>query len=152
VKHNSIPVITIDGPSGSGKGTISIRVAKYLGWHFLDSGALYRVLAYYALQQKIVITDALKLEELALALPVEFKEKTSGQESDIILAGEVVTDLIRTETCGNVASKIAAIPSVRTALLSRQRAFLELPGLVADGRDMGTIIFPNALLKFFFRC
>jgi len=141
-KDSFIPIVTIDGPSGSGKGTIGLRVAKKLGWHFLDSGSLYRVLALAALREGIELSDEAQLETLAGKLNVQFTE-------DIMLNGESVSDAIRTETCGEAASKIAVFPKVRTALLGRQRAFCRLPGLVADGRDMGTVVFPEALVKIF---
>ncbi len=138
-----ISVITIDGPSGSGKGTISQLLAKKLGWHFLDSGALYRILALAALKQHIDLLDAEVLEQLALNLDLQF---TNGK---IILMGQDVTDEIRSEPCSVAASKVAALPKVRKALLKRQRDFRQAPGLVADGRDMGTVVFPDAKLKIF---
>jgi cytidylate kinase len=138
-----IPVITIDGPSGSGKGTIGQLLAKKLGWHFLDSGALYRILALAALKQHIDLTDIKALEQLALNLDVQF---ANGK---IILMGQDVTKEIRSEECSIAASKIAAEPKVRAALLIRQRAFRQAPGLVADGRDMGTVVFKDAKLKIF---
>jgi len=143
-------VLTIDGPSGSGKGTISLLIAQRLGWHFLDSGALYRVLARYAIDKKIALSDEAAVSNLANNLPVEFQYAfTSHLSSKIILAGVEVTTIIRSETCANAASKIAALPAVRDALLARQRAFLKPPGLVADGRDMGTVVFPHAFCKVF---
>lgn len=141
----NIPVITVDGPSGSGKGTLSRQLAQTLSWHFLDSGALYRVLALAAMRHAVGLDNHHALEVLGLHLDVVF-EQESGK---ILLEGQDVTLAIRTEECGNAASKVAAIPIVRTALLERQRAFLEAPGLVADGRDMGTVVFPNANLKVF---
>jgi len=143
-----LPVITIDGPSGSGKGTISLLVANKLGWHYLDSGALYRVLAYYAQQSEQQSTEQ-QLVVLAHNLPVEFRQLQPDQPAEIYLAGDLVTNQVRTESNGFAASKIAVIPAVRTALLARQRAFLQPPGLVADGRDMGTVVFPQAVLKVF---
>ena len=140
-----IPVITIDGPGGSGKGTLSLKIAKALGWHFLDSGALYRLLALAALRHAVSLDDSSGLEALANHLDVQF----SHDPAEVLLEGDVVTQAIRTETCGASASKIAALPKVREALLERQRAFLESPGLVADGRDMGTVVFPQADLKIF---
>jgi cytidylate kinase len=136
-------VITIDGPSGSGKGTISQRLAEYLGWRFLDSGALYRVLAIAALQASVDESEPEKLKTLAEHLDVSFEKEK------IILAGHDVSEAIRTETVGNMASKAASVPEVREALLQRQRAFAVEPGLVADGRDMGTVVFPQAAVKFF---
>lgn len=137
-----IPVITIDGPSGSGKGTLGLLLAKKLAWHFLDSGALYRVLALEAIHQEVPLEDEPRLEQIARALAVEFTQ-------DIWLSGQKVTNRIRSEACGNVASQIALLPLVRNALLERQRAFCRLPGLVADGRDMGTVVFPKACIKLF---
>lgn len=140
-----IPVVTIDGPSGSGKGTIAQIIATDLGWHFLDSGALYRILAYAAQQRGIPLDDHLVLADLALTLPVSF----SPDDANISLDGIDIKDEIRTEAAGNAASQVAVIPAVRAALLARQRAFRTVPGLVADGRDMGTVVFPTAPVKIF---
>jgi len=140
--QSNIPVVTIDGPGGSGKGTLGLLVAKELGWHFLDSGALYRILALAALNQHIDLTNEKKLAALAYNLETQFG-------AEIFLEGKCVTQAIRSEQCGNIASKIAVYPAVRNALLERQRAFLTPPGLVADGRDMGTVVFPKAQLKIF---
>lgn len=141
------PVITIDGPSGTGKGTIARLLKTWLGWHLLDSGALYRLVAFSALESGTDLDDEAALTAIALALPVEFAE---GQgETRVTLAGIDVTDAIRTETCGTAASRVAAWPQVRDALLERQRAFQVAPGLVADGRDMGTVVFPAAELKIY---
>lgn len=145
---NQAQVITIDGPSGSGKGTISQLLAKELGWHFLDSGALYRLLALAADRHAIALDDEASLEPLAEHLDVQFVSNGKGSTT-IVLESEDVTDAIRSETCGNAASRVAALPGVRRALLARQRAFREAPGLVADGRDMGTVVFPDATLKLF---
>ena len=142
-------MITIDGPSGSGKGTISRLVAARLGWHFLDSGALYRLVALAAMHHAVSLDDEISLKTLAAHLDVQFQADKDGIESRIILEGEDVTDTIRTEDCGKAASVVAALPTVRQALLQRQRAFRESPGLVADGRDMGTVVFPDAQLKVF---
>lgn len=142
------PVITIDGASGTGKGTVSQILATRLGWMFLDSGALYRVLALAAQKHSVALDNEKALEVLAEHLDVQFIAQES-QSSLIILEGEDVTDVIRTEKIGNAASQIAALPAVRASLLSRQRAFREAPGLVADGRDMGTVVFPDAELKIF---
>lgn len=146
--HPHCPVITIDGASGTGKGTVSHLIAKRLGWNFLDSGVLYRVLGLAAQKHSVVLDNENALEILAKHLDVQFiaQENTPPQ---IILEGEDVTDIIRTEKIGNIASIVGALPAVRTALLNRQRAFRKLPGLVTDGRDMGTVIFPDAELKIF---
>lgn len=143
------PVITIDGPSGSGKGTISQILASKLGWYLLDSGALYRLVAHIARQEGIGLKDAAALSEQAAKLDVQFVVNATGNWPGILLAEDEVTDVIRTESCGNDASCIATHGSVREALLVRQRAFLKPPGLVADGRDMGTVVFPHAELKIF---
>lgn len=141
------PVVTIDGPSGAGKGTISALLAKQLNWKFLDSGAIYRVLAIASFHHQIDCEDEDGLVPLASSLDVSFE--TSEGNSKIILEGEDVTYSIRTEEVGSVASKVASLPRVREALLRRQRAFREAPGLVADGRDMGTVVFPHADAKIF---
>jgi CMP/dCMP kinase len=138
-----IPVIAIDGPSASGKGTVAQRVAVKLGFHYLDSGALYRLVALAAIRSGVDLDGEGALGEVAANLEVAFID------SQIRLRGEDVSDAIRAETCSNAASKIAAFPRVRLALLDRQRAFRELPGLVADGRDMGSVVFPEAVLKIF---
>lgn len=143
------PVITIDGASGTGKGVVSQLVAKNLGWRLLDSGALYRVLALAAEKHGISFDNETALKVLAECLDVQFIASVSGELPSILLEGQEVTHTIRTEKIGNAASKVGALASVRTALLSRQRAFREPPGLVADGRDMGTVIFPDAELKIF---
>jgi len=142
------PVITIDGASGTGKGTVSQLLAKGLGWKFLDSGALYRVLALAAQKHSVASDNEKSLEVLAEYLDVQFIAR-DGRFPNVILEGEEVTDVIRTEKIGNAASIVAAFPAVRAALLSRQRVFRERPGLVADGRDMGTVVFPDAELKIF---
>lgn len=141
---STIPVITLDGPSGTGKGTVCHMLAEHLGWHFLDSGAIYRVLAYAARKRDIDFGDEEKLVALACALDLRFV--LGGV---VLLDGEDVSDAIRAERCGQDASKIATIPAIRAALLARQRAFATLPGLVTDGRDMGTVVFPNAVLKIY---
>jgi cytidylate kinase len=147
--RQSIPVITIDGPSGAGKGTVSRILADKLGWHLLDSGAIYRVLALAALHHDIPSDDELGLIALASDLDVKFDVEEQKNLTHIILEGEDVTLSIRAEAVGNMASKIAALPRIREALLRRQRAFKELPGLVADGRDLGTVVFPQAEAKIF---
>jgi cytidylate kinase len=137
------PVIAIDGPSASGKGTVAQAVASALGFHYLDSGALYRLVALDALDRGVDLDDAGALARLAATLDVRF----AGE--DVFLAGERATAAIRTESCGVAASRVAALPEVRTALLDRQRAFRQHPGLVADGRDMGSVVFPDARLKVY---
>ncbi len=139
----AVPVITLDGPSGSGKGTVGRAVAERLGWHFLDSGALYRVLGLAALEHGVDLADEAALAELARTLDVAFE----GER--VVLEGRDVSGEIRSEAAGAAASKVAALPAVREALLDRQRAFRRPPGLVADGRDMGTVVFPDAPLKVF---
>ena len=142
------PVLTIDGPSGSGKGTISRIAAARLGWHYLDSGALYRVVGYAAGRDGADLGDQDGLAALALRTDIRFV--TSGDaEPRVVVDGVDATDLIRTETAGAAASTIAPIPAVRQALLAKQHAFRQPPGLVADGRDMGTIVFPDARWKVF---
>ena len=145
----SAPVITLDGPSGSGKGTLAGLLANRLGWNLLDSGAIYRLLAYGAGKRGIDLADEAALAELAGRLDVEFVPGQPGQEQVTLLDGEDVTRAIRTEQAGAGASKVAALPAVRAALLDRQRAFRAAPGLIADGRDMGTVVFPDAPLKIF---
>ncbi|MGI5309877.1 (d)CMP kinase [Rheinheimera sp. WS51] len=145
--HNAA-VITIDGPGGSGKGTICRLLAQRLGWKLLDSGAIYRVLALAAMHHNIAYDDEEALQPLAAHLDVQFTSDEQGNVR-IILEGENVTNTIRTEQVGMVASTIASLPRVREALLRRQRAFAEEPGLVADGRDMGTVVFPKAIVKIF---
>ncbi len=145
---SSIPVVAIDGPSGSGKGTIARRVADQLDWHLLDSGALYRLVALAAGENGIALDDIAALAELAAELDVVFGSDTAGEEQ-ILLQGRDVTKQIRTEDCGTGASAVAALPAVRNALLGLQRGFRKAPGLVADGRDMGTHVFADARLKVF---
>ena len=146
--QESIPVITIDGPSGAGKGTVARIVAEQLGWHLLDSGAIYRVLAVAAQHHNISVEDEESLLPIAAHLDVQFQICSEG-EGKVILEGEDVSNAIRTEEIGALASKVAAFPRVREALLRRQRAFKVSPGLVADGRDMGTVVFIDAPVKVF---
>ncbi|MFC1503168.1 (d)CMP kinase [Pseudomonadota bacterium] len=141
------PVITVDGPSGAGKGTLCMLLAEKLGWNLLDSGAIYRVLALAAIHHGVDIASEDALVPLAAHLDVQFIAE--GELVKVILEGEDVSNTLRTEEVGNTASKVAALPRVREALLRRQRAFSHAPGLVADGRDMGTVVFPGAEVKFF---
>ena len=142
------PVLAIDGPSGSGKGTIARRVAQALGWHLLDSGALYRLVGLAGARRGIDPGAAAELAVLARELDIRFEVDPEGSER-IVLDGEEVGPELRTEECGRLASAVAALPAVREALLGLQRGFREAPGLVADGRDMGTHVFPDATLKVF---
>ncbi len=142
------PVITVDGPSGSGKGTLCKLLAEALGWNLLDSGALYRLVGLAAKHHGVAPDDEPALVVLAAHLDVQFIAE-KDKDLRIILEGEEVTNAIRTEEAGSWASKVAAIGAVRDALLERQRAFAEEPGLIADGRDMGTVVFPDAGLKVY---
>ena len=146
--QESVPVITIDGPSGAGKGTAARLVAEQLGWELLDSGAIYRVLAVATQHHGVGVEEEEPLIPMAAHLDVQFATDENG-EGQVILEGENVTKHIRTEEVGALASKVAAFPRVREALLRRQRAFRVLPGLVADGRDMGTVVFTDAPVKVF---
>jgi CMP/dCMP kinase len=143
-----VPVMTIDGPSGSGKGTVSRAAARALGWALLDSGALYRLVALAGRQAGLGLDDEAGLARLAQTAEIRFGSGRSGEEA-VWLGTQEVTDAIRTEQAGNDASKVAALPEVRAALLERQRRFAVPPGLVADGRDMGTVVFPEAEVKIF---
>jgi CMP/dCMP kinase len=142
-----ILVVTIDGPSGSGKGTLSQLLAKQLGFHLLDSGALYRITALASLQNNIDLDNVEAVAGVALNLQIRFD--VSGDKTVIFLEDKNVTDAIRSEAISMAASKVAAYPAVRSALLARQRAFATAPGLIADGRDMGTVVFPSAPVKLF---
>lgn len=137
------PVITIDGPAGAGKGTIACMLADKLGWHMLDSGAIYRVAALAALRRKLDLQDETAIAAMIPGLQIEFRD------GEAWLDGTVVTSEIRNEACASATSKIAALPTVRAALLELQRHFQQVPGLVADGRDMGTVVFPRANHKFY---
>lgn len=141
------PVVTIDGPGGAGKGTLCMLLATKLGWHLLDSGAIYRVLAVAANRREIALDDVNSLADLASKLDVRFP--IENDQVLIVLDSQDVTAEIRTEATGNLASKVAAYPEVRAALLQRQQNFAQFPGLIADGRDMGTVVFPTAELKVF---
>ena len=143
----NIPVIAVDGPSGVGKGTLCQALANHFNWHLLDSGAIYRVLALAALKKNIALDDINQLTKLALNLPLTFD--SSHDDVKVLLSGVDVSKEIRTEQTGGAASKVAAINEVRTALLQRQRDFRQLPGLIADGRDMGTVVFSDAPVKIF---
>lgn len=143
----TVPVLTIDGPGGAGKGTISGLIAERLGWHLLDSGALYRLTAQAAVKHNVALDDELGLARLAEKLDVAFPVEDGLPRT--LLEGEDVGQAIRTEQAGERASQVAALPAVRQALLQRQRDFCQTPGLVADGRDMGTVVFPDASLKIF---
>jgi cytidylate kinase len=150
------PVIAIDGPSGSGKGTISQIVAQELRWNFLDSGALYRLVALAAVQHEVSLDNESALAGLALQLNARFVSNSDLNKTDlsrveaVVLLDDVdVTKSLRTQECAEAASRVAALPALRLALLDRQRAFRQAPGLVADGRDMGSVVFPDAVLKIF---
>ncbi|QQZ30668.1 (d)CMP kinase [Thiothrix subterranea] len=138
-----IPVITIDGPAGAGKGTIACMLADKLGWHMLDSGAIYRVAAVAALRRNLNLQDETALAAMIPTLNIAFKN------GEAWLNGDIITSEIRNETCASATSQIAVLPAVRAALLELQRQFCQLPGLVADGRDMGTVVFPRATHKFY---
>jgi len=144
---HSVPVIAIDGPGGAGKGTVALLLARQMGWHLLDSGSLYRITAYAATAKGVDLQSSAEVAEVARNLPVTFKLDHQGV--NIFLNGQDVTSIIRTEEGGRAASIVAADPAVRDALITRQQAFAEAPGLVADGRDMGTVVFPSARLKIF---
>lgn len=144
----AVNVITVDGPSGSGKGTVSRALAERLGWHFLDSGSLYRLLAYAALKDGIAMDDEAALVDLTRRL-TDSHQLPAPDNPAVLLDGENVSDALRTERCGDAASRVAVLPGVRQALLAWQRSYRQPPGLVADGRDMGTVVFPDAMLKLF---
>ena len=140
---NTIPVITLDGPAGAGKGTIASMLATKLGWHLLDSGAIYRVAALAAVKTGLDLRDEAAISQLIPSLTIEFKQ------GEAWLNGQVVSQEIRNEQCCSATSQIAALPAVRAVLLEQQRQFRQAPGLIADGRDMGTVVFPNATCKFY---
>lgn len=139
----NIPVITIDGPAGAGKGTIAAMLAEKLGWNLLDSGAIYRTAALEVMKQCVALNDAEAIVTLLNAMDIRF------EGDQVYSGGEDVSRAIRAPECSGITSKIAAIPAVRSALMARQRAFVQSPGLIADGRDMGTVVFPHALVKIF---
>lgn len=145
----TVPVLTIDGPSGSGKGTISRHVAHALGWHYLDSGALYRAVGLAAAWEQVDLSDADAVAACAARAEIRFEPGEGGGEPRVVVNGKDATHQLRMETAGAAASAIAALPPVRAALLDLQRGFRRPPGLVADGRDMGTVIFPDAGTKVF---
>ncbi len=146
---NTAPVLTIDGPSGAGKGTVSARVASRLGWHLLDSGALYRAVGYAAGVARHDVDDEQAIVACARTVRIEFRPGANGGPTRVFVNGRDAGDALRTETCGAAASAVAAYPGVRQALLDKQRELRMAPGLVADGRDMGTVIFPDAPFKVF---
>ena len=143
---DNIPVMTLDGPAGAGKGTVSRAIAKALGWHYLDSGAIYRALAVTVQDANVSLEDVDGIVELAKQMNLSFE---SGDVPAVILDGKNISERITTEICGNITSKIAAYGPVRQALLQKQREFRKPPGLVADGRDMGTVVFADAQFKVF---
>jgi cytidylate kinase len=147
MQATQVPVVAIDGPGGAGKGTISRMLAERLGWHLLDSGALYRLVALEATSRMVALDAETEVAGIAGSLDVRFMAQ--GGEERIWLGDRDVTEAIRTEACGQGASMVAALPAVRIALVQRQRDFRQAPGLVADGRDMATVIFPDAGLKVF---
>lgn len=150
MNSKTVPVLAIDGPSGSGKGTVGQLLAERLGWHFLDSGALYRALGLAASRLgEATLQDAAALAQLAERSDIRFMPQSGGAPVRVILNGTDVGDAIRTEDSGRLASIVAAVPLARAALLQKQHAFRQAPGLVADGRDMGATVFPDAILKIF---
>jgi cytidylate kinase len=149
MKYAKPPVVTIDGPSGSGKGTVAQILAGRLGWHYLDSGALYRVLGLTAAKRGVDLDNEPALCRLAEAMRIDFLPQPDGTPARVSVDGEDVSLALRTEATGELASRVAALPDVRASLLQKQRDFRQFPGLVSDGRDMGTTVFPDAILKVF---
>ena len=147
--NGGVPVVTIDGPAGSGKGTVAGKLAGILGYHYLDSGVLYRALALLSQQQHVEVNDVVALNELCLGMRVHFDISSENNGGCVLLQGQDVSEQLRTEECAARASLLAACSHVREALLEKQRVFRILPGLVAEGRDMGTKVFPDADHKFF---
>lgn len=145
----AVPVLAIDGPSGSGKGSLAQMLAQHLGWHLLDSGALYRIVGLVAVEKGVDLDDEPKLAAIAQHLNIEFAATTPGEPAAVLLDGHDISAQVRGEQAGYYASRVAVFPAVRAALLQRQRDFAQAPGLVADGRDMGTEVFQNAPLKLF---
>lgn len=148
-RYRQAPVITIDGPSGSGKGTVALKIAQALNWHFLDSGLIYRAIAWAVFHQGIILEDVTALMCFLKRLQIS-SDRMHGKKTKISYDGHDIIADIRTEECGTLTSKISALPIVRKAVFQYQHDFRQWPGLVADGRDMGTVIFPNAVLKFYF--
>ena len=149
MNNHKAPVVTVDGPAGSGKGTIARRLAKKLNYHYLDSGALYRILALHSLQLNVDLDNLEQLVELCHDMQVRFDIESKNEYARVLLNNEDVSDQLRTENCAARASQLAELTQIRTALLKKQHAFRVLPGLVAEGRDMGTVVFPDAKSKIF---
>ena len=149
MNNATVPVVTIDGPAGSGKGTIARRLAEILGFHYLDSGALYRLLALFSQQQHVAVDNLDTLAMLCLDMQIRFAISSVNEDVRVILNNQDVSDQLRTEECAARASQLAAHPQVRSALLAKQHSFRISPGLVAEGRDMGTVVFPDAKCKVF---
>lgn len=146
---SSVPVLTIDGPSGSGKGTLAQQLSRQLGWHLLDSGALYRIVGLAAIEQGVDLDDERGLAALCAHLDIHFAASVPGEPTAVLLGGRDISNAVRSEQAGYYASRVAVFEAVRSALHARQRAFAQAPGLVADGRDMGTEVFPDAEAKIY---
>src|SRR3990167_1430703 len=149
MKSTQVPVITIDGPSGSGKGTVSLLLSKHLHWHYLESGAIYRAIAWATRYYGVDPENKLALKHLLSQMQIVLKGVTHEEEAKVMCDNHDITQDIRAEECGVMASQVASYPMVRESVLQYQRDFRRFPGLVADGRDMGTVVFPEATLKFF---